>query len=159
MAIRKHMAKTYADEIKEEEMEFDPSSAKDIIELQELVDDDDLQGAASNAVEDGWRAGGENEISQSLIKAVKDNEFVVFDGEGDFAWDTKCYYAIPIDKIVDLIKQDDDIGYTLNHEGWSETLEDGKVDVSQPYNGWSDYDEKAAEESFGERVYDFLPRD
>jgi hypothetical protein len=127
--------------------------------LFEATDDDDLQRAANRAVEDGTRLGAESEAISLLKRTIEDSDFVYFMSDnGKFAWDTPCAFVVPIAKIVEYIQAnggDADAGEQLYNDGWKEAFEVG-IGVEVPYNGFTDYDEEGAKETFADEIAEFI---
>jgi hypothetical protein len=157
--LGEYLQKTYPDEVEDDFDDFDPTNASDVFNLFEATDDDDLQRAANRAVEDGTRLGAESEAISLLKRTIEDSDFVYFMSDnGKFAWDTPCAFVVPIAKIVEYIQAnggDADAGEQLYNDGWKEAFEVG-IGVEVPYNGFTDYDEEGAKETFADEIAEFI---
>lgn len=126
-----------------DEYAFDTTDVDDILSfIDEMGDDTDLVDAASSAYTDGYRTGTEGQMYKAFERAINDSEFHQVD-MNDF-WDGQYAEMMAPDAIMELIENDNSLDdYHRYHE-------DRDINMRQPYNGWSDYDEKAAIERFDE---------
>lgn len=107
----------------------------------------------------GLESGAENEISEYFRREIENNPYVVFlDKKGKILeklqWDTPCYLVVPIKDLIDSFKSagEEDVGDSIQNFGWNSVFEDIKINLSEPQNGWSGYDEKSAKETFADMI-------
>ena len=160
--LGKYLQKNYPDDAEDIE-NYDPSDTNDVIELFESTDDSGLQDVGDSAYRDGLESGAEGEMSKAFHSAIDNNPYIVFvDSKGNpiegSQWDTKCYSVIPIHDLMNAFKADNEesVASDIYRNGWREFFEDMKIDVSQPYYGWSGYDEKTGNERFAELIHEDL---
>ena len=160
--LGKYLQKNYPDDAADIE-DYDPSNANDVVELFESTDDEDLQSVGDQAYMNGLESGAEGEMSKAFHSAIDNNPYIVFvDSKGNpiegSQWDTKCYSVIPIHDLMNAFKADNEesVASDIYRNGWREFFEDMKIDVSQPYYGWSGYDEKTGNERFAELIHEDL---
>jgi hypothetical protein len=146
------------------EEEFDPEDENLIFSFIEWQDEE-LMHALKSAANTGYRYGMEKNMLDAIKSCLKygthielnGEEFqvnVTYDNENDtFAYDTKCWMAMPTNVIVKLVSDDDALDELENEGNWNFK----EFDVSEPNYGWSEYDEKGAIESFFENNPDFNP--
>lgn len=122
-----------------EEDEFDVTDEDDIISFAEYVGDEVFE-ALDRAWETGHQWGAEKEISKYLEQAIEDSVYVQ---SGDGIWNSKFYEAIDIPTVLELIDNNNSL-YDYKHED----NDAREVRMGEPYNGFNDFDEKGAIESF-----------
>lgn len=158
ISVGKHLQKNYPDDANDIE-DYDPSNARDVIELFEQTQDDELQRIGNHSFMIGLESGAENEISEYFRREIENNPYVVFlDKKGKILeklqWDTPCYLVVPIKDLIDSFKSagEEDVGDSIQNFGWNSVFEDIKINLSEPQNGWSGYDEKSAKETFADMI-------
>ncbi len=160
--LGKWLQKTYPSDAEDIE-DYDPTNVRDVNELAEQVDDDDLQRIADWAVSTGQEVGAEGEAYHMFERAIQGNRYIYFrtkDGyDSDMNWDVPVVFAVPLIDIVHLIEKDRDIASSISYSGWADHLEDAKIDIEEPYNGFTDYDDEAAQERFAELLHDEFDED
>ena len=136
------------------------------------VEDDELDRAMRDAVSTGHQYGAEAEAHNLFNKEVEGNPYLYFwqtssyDKENQrwsklkkpkwsnqLAYDTPVAFAVSLDDIIPLLDDPNEI----YNEGWYSSLDDAQINVEQPYNGFSDYDDDAANDRFLEGLHEFLP--
>lgn len=158
LSLGKYLQQNYPDEA--EDIDFQPRDISSVIELAEAVEDTELDNAVDAAASTGAQVGSEHEMFKALHDAIKSANNVVFlskdEPTDDFAWDSPCAFVVPIKELVERMASDneDDLAGEIYSGGWDDTFE-ASVNVDSPYNGFSDYDEKAAQERFAEEIYQF----
>jgi hypothetical protein len=141
---------------------FDPEFNPDEQDWVDYIienDVDDIKDPVSSAILDGERVGAESEMYDSYKIAVKNfsssldvGEFI-FEKDED---DVEKMYDEPIKfviKIPDIVKMITDAGgeeADLEDYIYDGFFYDTKIEVDEPYYGWSSYDESAAVERFYE---------
>lgn len=140
------LKKRYANELpdwldNEGEEEFDPTSEREIISFAEYVGEDELLEQLSQAYGDGIRFGAEAEMDKALQKALRDSLYRA--EKPEHIWDSQWVEMIPAAKVGQMITEDYDVD-DLRTEG------DFKIEVDEPYYGWSDFDKGGAINSFNE---------
>jgi hypothetical protein len=151
------------DWLKEFDPEFDPDET-DWVDYIISEDIDDIKSPVSTAILNGESAGAENEMYESFRKSFYDFESSL--GVGKLEYETDENDIIKLYKpmkytitIKDLVKLINDAGGNLDdledymYEGF---FEDSKLDVTEPYYGWQDYDESVARESFYDRLEEYI---
>lgn len=160
--LGEYMQRTYSNEI-EEYMDgnFDPTNVNDIIELQSYVDDDELNSAFHSATVTGYERGASSQAFR-LMKQEMDLYsrcvYALIDGKlvSGFHFDTPYCIAVGISELIETIsnvgKYDE-----LSETGWGKTDDtEIKIDPTFPHYGFDDYDDKAADEYFAERIHEML---
>lgn len=166
--ILKLANKKYKDEITENDL--DPNNIDEVIEFFMEYDQDEIfKNATITATEDGLRIGGESEMWKTFENGIAGKEILGLNDEitdevfnvgyyesdekeenpvmiYEFKWDTECWVSIDIENAAKLITKymDDDTDDSLIVSG-------ERIDISEPYNGYSDYDDDAARDHFLER--------
>lgn len=141
--------------------DHDFSNSSDFIELyDEAGQPDELDAAFDRGVETGYRHGAEEDMSKAMDAGVKSSGLLFWDDEekaytkNEYQHDTKCAYFVTYASIIDWFDEndtDDEINSNLNH--LPNELE-WKVEVSQPYYGFSGYSESSAAEDFLEALWE-----
>ena len=146
------LKKEYADELSEwleeegrdsEDDEFDPTDKSEVLSLAKYVGDDIVE-ILGRAYSDGRRYGAEKDMYNSLKKAMDDNKlYVAKDSDPDHFWSSEWLAVISPRDALDIMNDDN---YFDGYDNY--VPDDYKIEVSRPYRGWDDFDEKGALESF-----------
>lgn len=158
--IGEYLQNQYPDEAEEIE-DYDPSSSSSIVELQNVVEDDSLRSAFYSAITTGHEYGAEGEAYE-LAKAAIESSNAVFLVGGE--WTHELEFGVPVGvlapiaDIVDEIKKDYNLTQWQYEGYWMATREE-KLEASEPYYGYTDYDKSAAAERFSEDIEEFLPQE
>ena len=136
-------------------------TGKSIIQTIEEDDYEELKYIANMAKTSGEETGTEDEEYKALIDAITDNNNILMKNKSDeivkeFTWDNKFILFLYINDIIDFIINEGDTESAANvisYEGWKVTF-NLKIDIKEPYYGFSGYDESAANERFSELVMD-----
>lgn len=146
--VEARMAEKFPDEWEEE---GDDAGLLDFIERW----DDELYEALRIAAEDGLRSGAENDMMDDFKSGVEDFEIIGNDSEDEIAsgyipknhfWDEPFFLYISFKHLMDLVTDDEarESGITF------------KVNVEQPYYGWSGWDEEAVKEYMKQEYADLF---
>lgn len=147
---------------------FDQTQTSEVIEkLKEY--DEDTYDQFRNAVASGNEAGAEGEAYTALLDAIDTAQKTIKNatlyiptrtnenGKTYYLWDDPCYIQLSIEdacKLVDRMSEEedeydpeidlDDAGSFWDDE--DKNNDAGPIVITQPYNGFSDYDSDAAKE-------------
>lgn len=166
--IGDYVASTYPEEIEawkedEYEDEFDPTDSDHVAALLQRTDDD-IWTDLKSANEDGHRYGAEAEMSKAIKDAIakyrpilrlSNGDQIAFslsydqDENGNLrSWDAPVHLLLAIEDAIKLVSDEafeDEWGDYVSSFG---EADDKEFEVSEPYYGWSDYDEEGAIRSF-----------
>lgn len=121
---------------------------------------DDIIGDFKSAVITGLQYGAESDCYDDIVKALNnaENDYGVSveytkhtdkeSGRTGFVWDSPCWLVIDLAKAIEIC-EDEGLADEISSTGWFPE----KIEVEEPYNGWSGYDESAALET----ILDMLP--
>jgi hypothetical protein len=167
IALGKHVrAQMEANDVDEDELEdFDMSSSREVVEKLDEYDSN-VKNALESAVITGDQYGAESEAHDALMKAVKGFTpqigKLVFkeydrDGEKGWIWDAPVSLMLSLADAAKLVDESVDNGdeYEYGDDRDLKTVvfgEDEELKISQPYYGYSDFDEDAAMDRFYEEV-------
>jgi hypothetical protein len=174
--VHNYIMQTHPEEVKEwqeeneEELDAGEQSLKTFIEDK---DPGDVQSFLNGAARTGSQYGAEHEMYESLNSAVKSfgplstGEQVVLptykhmetknvggksvqkEVEG-ITWDSPVYFYLPLEQAAILADKGEPWSY---YEDENNRDEDEKIDVDQPYYGWSGWDRDAMQEEVKENFY------
>ena len=153
MQLGKWLQENYTDDIEENDLEYDPSSAESILELQNIVEDDEFTDAFRFAAMAGEEVGAENEMHKALVSAINRVPHLQYLENGewlegkDWNWDSPFRCEMTFPQAIDALDGDD----------ISELGDKIKVEVEEPRYGFQGYDEEVAKERFGELIHELLP--
>lgn len=145
-----YMQSTYPDEADEIE-DYDPTDASKIYELQQLADDESLNGAFLSSYRSGEESGIESEISNAFKSMIEHCSYLIPKTDDVFG---EYYKAIPLDAVARVLS---DSGERHNWEYEGTFQHEDKLSINEPSYGFSDFDEEVAKERFKEEIRDFLP--
>jgi len=156
-----YLQRTYELDIEDNIDDYDPSDLGDVLQVLELVNDDEVKGAADRAAETGMRHGAESKMHDMLIGDIKGNpHFAAMTKDGklgdknQFDWDAPWALVVPIEEIIQQMGSDpDDLAYEVGQNGWASTFE-AKIELEEPSYGFNDFDDDAANEDFKGDIYD-----
>lgn len=137
-----------------DQYEDDFSRPRDLVELLE-DEDEELLNIARSSVEDGHRYGAEAEMSKAVTKYFEDLPTTNLRVDlspalyGDW-WEGAVELILPEDDMAQVVQELSKEEADLSVESWESIL--SIKDIDQPNYGWQDYDEKAALETFMERI-------
>jgi len=124
-----------------------------------IKEEDEIINAIEQSYARGYEWGTSNEISKAIKKALANFDIVINHGYDEFTEAGSCYIlgephdepleiAMTVDKFCKMI---DDHGAELEEEGYKYNIE-----IEQPYNGWSDFDDRGVVESLVDDGYKHL---
>lgn len=153
--IGDYVVNTYGDEID------DPADDKEVISVLE-DNDDAIYDTLRSANRDGQQSGAEAEAINALFGAVKDTIRSVKRGrivskDVPINWDSELALMMTVPEAVKLVSDlqsahddNDELGFVFIF--WDEDDPKDVLIVSEPYYGWSGYDENVATDRFIEEV-------
>jgi hypothetical protein len=154
--VGKWLIKTYPDEVEEwkeeNDQDFDGSDSRDTWSIISEGDFEEVKYALQRGMETGNRYGAEAEMYKDLKSWVEDlpndKDLSVSLSPGMEGWDSKQFFQIPEDTMIDLVsdyaddlENDGDLGRFLEFKG-----------LEAPYHGWQGYDKEAAVEDSIEQL-------
>jgi hypothetical protein len=128
----------------------------ELAEFIEQYDPGDVQSDLSRALETGYRYGAESEMYKALVSAVEEyripdtGEDIILpryknkDGQEGVTWDGKVFTFLSLADGAALADKGEPWSY------WAGDDSDTEISVSEPYNGWSGFDDKAFDEELKE---------
>jgi hypothetical protein len=136
------------------EMYPDAWEDRDDDDLIDILDDenDELVQGLKNAITDGMQSGAQGEAYKSAIRHLEqfgsDDQYkIVHDRNLDAP-----AYVLTTD--VDFVLQNAE--YIAREGSGMRVYDIDKQDLDEPYNGWTDYDDKYAKERAEENVYEIV---
>lgn len=135
---------------KEHQYDENDENYSNWIDFVESNSIDDIIDKANLAIIYGSEAGAESEMNDALIKSLRDSKYIyderkIFDGS-DFK------LVVELDEIISqLLYYFDDLEQLIDN-----IAEDSTIDFSEPYDGWSGYDESTALEVLQDELWEII---
>lgn len=135
---------------KEHQYDENDENYSNWIDFVESNSIDDIIDKANLAIIYGSEAGAESEMYDALIKSLRDSKYIyderkIFDGS-DFK------LVVELDEIISqLLYYFDDLEQLIDN-----IAEDSTIDFSEPYDGWSGYDESTAIEVLQDELWEII---
>lgn len=147
--------------------DFDPDFDPDETDwVDYIINEDvaDIKSPVSMAINDGEMAGAESEMYDSFRTAFYDFESSFGVGkletvrreDGDIDIWQPMRYTITVKDLVKLIRDAGGDESELEYYTSDGFFEDSKIEIDEPYMGWSGYDESVARENFYDHLEEYI---
>ena len=148
------------------ESPYDVSKINGIIDLVDEMDVEDFKNIVLDASRTGQEIGAQNEAINIFKNTLSKNPYLYWkignnNWVGEFQWDVPIAFAISIDEMaqnLDKLSQVNTINkilYKCNISDMVESL-NAKINITEPYYGFTDFDNDAAYEIFVEGIQELI---
>lgn len=136
-----------------DEDEIDLTNMGEVAQLVLEQEIDEIKGAANSALLTGMEIGAENDAAKNYKSSIADTDLLFKSPDGSWSdklvWDVEVGLPVAVQKLVDMIVAQE--LEEVRYNNWAGYLE-VKVEASEPYNGYNDFDNEAAKERFVEEM-------